>query len=81
MKERYFLPILLGLTGAAALVIAPMVVRPVVVPEADPMPDPSRARFMLECVQDFQNTPETCVAVWAGADPPQQADGVDIPGC
>jgi len=77
MTDRYFLPILLGVVGGIALVIVPMVRQDVPLPQAEP----DRARFMLECVQDFQNTPETCAAVWAGADPPQQPDGTDIPGC
>lgn len=40
-----------------------------------------RARFMLECVQDFQYTPATCREVLEGADPPQRADAMGHPGC
>lgn len=77
MNERYFLPILLGLTMAGAVIVVPMVTRI----EAAPAPQPDRARFMLECVQDYQYTPETCAAIWSGDDPPQRPDGADIPGC
>ena len=77
MTDRYFLPALLVIAGAVALIASPAFMPPSP-PQAPPK---DRARFMLECVQDFQNTPETCSAVWAGTDPPQQPDGADIPGC
>ncbi len=43
-------------------------------------PDPDRARFMLDCVSDFQYTAKTCQAIWEGADPPPVPDGME-PGC
>ncbi len=39
------------------------------------------ARFMLECVSDFQYKPETCRAILAGEDPPQVPDALGEPGC
>lgn len=39
------------------------------------------ARFMLECVSDFQYTAETCRDVLDGGDPPQQPDAFGEPGC
>jgi len=77
MTDRTFFPLLLTLTAVLAGVVGTTFVPPPPVPIAQP----ERARFMLECVQDYQYTPETCAAIWSGDDPPQRADGVDIPGC
>jgi hypothetical protein len=43
--------------------------------------DPERARFMLECVADWQYTPETCERMLDGDLPPQRPDGLGDPGC
>lgn len=45
-------------------------------------PDHERARFMLECVQDYQNEPETCAEVYdGGGNPPLKPDALGEPGC
>lgn len=50
-------------------------------PEPEPAPDHERARFMLECVQDYQNEPATCVAIYNGDEPPLKPDALGEPGC
>jgi len=43
--------------------------------------DTERARFMLECVADWQYAPATCEAMLEGARPPAVPDAMGEPGC
>ena len=66
---------------AVALLVIPALAALFAAAISEPEESPERARFMLECVADWQYAAETCESILDGEPPPPRPDGAVEPGC